>query len=189
MQVQFYRAHPSLPEWVKPLAYLYRLVEKGLYVRALGPDCSDVLDVFQGDVDENAVIHSMIEPDQEGEFSLGNMFGYVELRSIHFMKLVGWFYIDIHDLRLSRVRFHDAQTLYTSSQLCSRTVLQNRSYEISFPEDLEDNPLYQRLLKLQSVFFFLLVRKKGEIRYGDYTYRLLDLPETATCRILEYIMG
>lgn len=188
IQVQFYRAHPSLPEWMKPLADSYQLVEKDLYPRTSGPDSSDVIDVFQANIDERAVIQSMIEIDEEGAFAVGNMFGAVELRSFHFMKLVGHFYIDIWNLRLSRVRFQDAETLYTSLQLCGRNVLEHRSYEISFPEDVQNNALYQRLVKLQSVFFFLMAQKRGEIGYGDYVYRLNDLPENVVCKILKYMM-
>lgn len=187
IQVQFYRAHPFLPEWMKPLADSYQLVEKELYPRTSGPDSSDFIDVFQANIDERAVIQSMIEIDQEGEFVVGNMFGAVGLRSVHFMKLVGHLYVDVYNIRLSRVRFQDAETLYTSLQLCGRNVLQHRSYEISFPEDVQNNALYERLVKLQSVFFFLMAQKRGEMSYGDYVYRLLDLPDTVVCRILEYI--
>ncbi len=188
IQVQFYTAHPSLPEWMKPLADSYQLIEKGLYPRISGPDSSDVLDVFQTNIDERAVIQSMIEIDQEGAFAVGNMFGAVGLRSVHFMKLVGHFYVDVYNIRLSRVRFQDAETLYTSLQLCGRNVLQHRSYEISFPEDIQNNALYQKLVKLQSVFFFLMAQKRGEMRCGDSVCRLIDLPENVVCRILEYVM-
>lgn len=189
MRTQFYTANPFVPEWVKPQIHFYKMTEIGTFIRSSGPIDSDVIEVFQGDIDETAVCRSMEEIDQLGGYTEANMFGYVELRSVHFMKFSSRIILDPYDVSHCYVQVLEIHTFLSETQLCGRSVLQKNRYKIQFHEGEENSPLMDKIQKMQTVYFFLLAQRRGEMKFGDASFQLSELPDPVTCRIVEYLIG